>query len=261
MLAAVALGLLQGIFEWLPVSSEGIVAGVYALVFDASLDEAVEYALWLHLGTVPSVIVALRRDIMDIAREFLAGPRVPSDRVLFLVAATLISGVVGLPLLLALSEVSTVGGTVATGLIGCLMLVTGYLQLRRRETEEEERGNLTLYDALWVGIAQGIAVIPGLSRSGITVATLLLRQVDGRRALTMSFLLSIPASLAASLYAGIDSGLAFDREALVAATAAFGVGLLTIRGLMAAVSRVNFGWLVVAVGIAMVVGALVVSLL
>ena len=261
MAAAAVLGFLQGLVEWLPVSSEGVVAGVYALIFDASLDEAVGFALWLHVGTVPSVLIALRRDIIEVVREFLAGPQAPSPTVRFLVVATLVSGVVGLPLLLTVSEISSVGGTAATGLIGCFMLVTGYLQLRRRESDEHAREEMTLIDSLLVGVAQGLAVIPGLSRSGMTVAALLSRRVDRKRALTLSFLLSVPASLAASLYVGIKDGLVFDVEAILAAGVAFVVGLLTIRALMAAAEKMNLGWFVTAVGAVMMVGALVTWLL
>ena len=255
MVAAAVLGLLQGLVEWLPVSSEGIVAGAYALIFDASLDEAVGFALWLHAGTVPSVLIALRRDIIDIAREFLTRPQAPSPTVSFLVMSTFVSGVVGLPLLLAVSDISFIGGTVVTGLIGCFMLVTGYVQLRRHESCEQVREDVTLFDSLLVGVAQGLAVIPGLSRSGMTTATLLSRRVDGKRALTLSFLLSIPVSLAASIYAGFESGFIFQWDAILSAGVAFIVGLVTIRGLMAVASRVNFGWFVVAVGSLMIVGA------
>ena len=261
MAAAAVLGLLQGLVEWLPVSSEGVVAGAYALIFDASLDEAVGFALWLHLGTVPSVLVTLRRDIIDIVREFLTRPQAPSPTVRFLVVATLVSGVVGLPLLLTVSEISSVGGTAATCLIGCFMLVTGYVQLRRSESDEQTGKEVTLVDSLLVGVAQGLAVIPGLSRSGMTVAALLSRRVDRKRALTLSFLLSVPASLAASIYVGIESGLAFDVEAILAAGVAFVVGLLTIRALMAAAEKMNLGWFVTAVGAVMMVGALITWLL
>ena len=261
MKAAAVLGLLQGLVEWLPISSEGVVAGAYALMFDAPLDEAVGFALWLHVGTVPSVLVALRRDVLDIARDALARPQAPSATLRFLVVATLVSGAVGLPLLLAVSEISSVGGTAATGLIGCFMLVTGYLQVRRRESDEQTREEVTLIDALLVGVAQGLSVIPGLSRSGMTVAALLSRQMDSRRALTLSFLLSVPASMAASLYAGFRSGLAFDPQAILAAGVAFVVGLLTIKALMAAAARMNFGWFAIAVGAVTVAGSLTVWLL
>ena len=258
MATAAVLGFLQGLVEWLPVSSEGVVAGVYALIFDASLDDAVRFALWLHVGTVPSVLIALRRDIIDIVREFLTRPQTPSPTLRFLVVATLVSGVVGLPLLLALSDISSLGGTAATGLIGCFMLVTGYVQLRRREESDEHvREELNLVDSLLVGVAQGLSVIPGLSRSGMTVAVLLSRRVDAKRALTLSFLLSVPTSLAASIYVGIDSGLVFEWDAILAAGVAFVVGLVTIRGLMAVAMRVNFGWFVVAMGAFMMAGAFI----
>ena len=261
MVAAAVLGFLQGLVEWLPVSSEGVVAGLYALIYDASFDEAVGFALWLHLGTIPSVLIALRRDIIDIVRELLASPQAPSPTLRFLTVATLVSGVVGLPLLLTLSDISSVGGTAATGLIGCFMLVTGYVQLRRHESGDHAREDLSLMDSLLVGVAQGLAVIPGLSRSGMTVAALLSRRVDRKRALTLSFLLSVPASLAASIYVGIDSGLAFKAEAVLAACVAFVVGLLTIKALMAAAEKMNLGWFVTAVGAVMIAGALIAWLL
>ncbi|MCY4530111.1 MAG: undecaprenyl-diphosphate phosphatase [Chloroflexi bacterium] len=261
MEAAALLGLLQGLVEWLPVSSEGVVAGVYALTFDSSLDEAVGFAVWLHLGTVPSVLIALRRDIVDVIREFLARPQTPSPTVRFLAIATLVSGVVGLPLLLVLRDISSVGGSVAAGLTGSFMVVTGYVQLRRRASDQDVREELNLIDSLLVGVAQGFSVIPGLSRSGMTVAALLSRRVDRKRALTLSFLLSIPVSLAASLYVGIESGLVFDPEAIIAASVAFVVGLLTIKTLMSVADRMNLGWFVIAVGAVMIAGALIASLL
>ena len=137
------------------------------------------------------------------------------------------------------------------------MLVTGYLQLRRNESDNHDREDLSLIDSLLVGVAQGLSVIPGLSRSGMTVAALLSRRVDRKRALTLSFLLSIPASLAASVYVGIESGLVFNGEAVIAAGVAFVVGLLTIKALMAAAEKMNLGWFVTAVGAVMIVGALI----
>ena len=258
MEAAAVLGLLQGLAEWLPVSSQGVVAGAYSLMFDASFDEAVGFALWLHVGTVPSVLVALRHDIYDIVRDFLAGPKSPSPTFRFLVATTLLSGIVGLPLIVALGEISAIGGTVATGIIGGFMLVSGCLQLRRSDSSDKGPRDLTLTDALLVGFAQGLSVIPGLSRSGMTIAVLLSRRVDRRRALTLSFLLSIPASVAAALYIGIESGLEFDAEAGLAAAVAFIIGLFTIKGLMKAAERLNFGWFVITIGAVMIFGSIIV---
>ncbi len=257
MAAAAALGVLQGIVEWLPVSSEGIVAGAYAFIFDASFEESVGFALWLHVGTIPSVLVVFRRDILTLVQDAADWRRTPSPSLWFLLIATLVSGAVGLPLILTLSSVSSIGGTAAAGVIGVFMLATGYVQLVRRGPGERGRCDLTSIDGVLVGVAQGLSVIPGLSRSGLTVSVLLSRRVDREQALSMSFLLSVPASLAASIFVAVDSGVAIGAQAVVSASAAFVVGMLTIKGLMAIAARMNFGWLVIAVGAVMIAGSLI----
>ena len=179
MTTAVLLGVLQGAAEWLPVSSEGLVAAAYSLLEGESLDEAVGYALWLHVGTMPAALVVLRRDVAALARELWESPREPSPLLLFIVVSTVLSMVVGLPLVLALGELS--------GLVGVLMLVTGTLQMRRAISGDRDRTRLVLPDALLAGVAQGLSVLPGFSRSGLTVAALLGRGVDKREALVISF--------------------------------------------------------------------------
>lgn len=257
MAAAAALGVLQGIVEWLPVSSEGIVAGAYAFIFDASFEESVGFALWLHVGTIPSVLVVFRRDILTLVQDASDWRRNPSPSLRFLLIATLVSGAVGLPLILTLSSVSSIGGTAAAGVIGVFMLATGYVQLVRRGPGERGRCELTSIDGVLVGVAQGLSVIPGLSRSGLTVSVLLSRRVDREQALSMSFLLSVPVSFAASIFVAVDSGVAIGAEAVISASAAFVVGMLTIKGLMAIAARMNFGWLVIAVGAVMIAGSLI----
>lgn len=261
MAAAAALGVLQGIVEWLPVSSEGIVAGAYAFIFDASFEESVGFALWLHVGTIPSVLVVFRRDILTLIQDAADWRRKPSPPLRFLLIATIVSGAVGLPLILTLStiasEVLSISGPAAAGVIGVFMLATGYVQLVRRDPGERGRCELTSIDGVLVGVAQGLSVIPGLSRSGLTVSVLLSRRVDREQALSMSFLLSVPASLAASIFVAVDSGVAIGAQAVVSASAAFVVGMLTIKGLMAIAARMNFGWLVIAVGAVMIAGSLI----
>ena len=256
MTGPIVLGFLQGIVEWLPVSSEGVVAATYAVIFDKPLDEAVGYALWLHVGTAPSVIVVFRREVVGILREVVGLHRRPSRLLLYLVISTIVSGLVGFPLLLGLREVSSAVGVTATGLIGGFMLITGAVQMRRRQPGVRDRDDLSPSDAIAAGVAQGVAVVPGLSRSGMTIALLLARRIERREALVLSFLMSVPASLAAALYAGLDSGFNLDSGAIVAAFVAFVVGLVTIRVVLAFAQRTNLGLFVLAVGAAMLAGAL-----
>ena len=251
MTTAVLLGVLQGVAEWLPVSSEGLVAAAYSLLEGESLDEAVGYALWLHVGTMPAALVVLRREGAALAREVWRWPKQPSSLLLFLVVSTLLSMAVALPLVLLLGELSGLVGASAMGLVGVLMLVTGALQVRGGRPGDRDRTRLALPDALLAGVAQGLSVLPGFSRSGLTVAALLGRGVDKREALVVSFLMSIPASAAAATYAVLSSGFALSAEAVAAAAVAFVVGLAAIRALLAFAQRVNLGLFVLLVGLAM----------
>ena len=162
--------------------------------------------------------------------------------------STVVSAAVGLPLLLTLDQISAQVGAVAMGIIGLLMFITGGLQLRRKEDGTRKREDLSYGDTDLTRIAQGFAVLPGLSRSGLTVSALLARQIDRREALVLSFLMSVPASLGAGIFSTQEGGSIEASSALIAMIVAAVVGLLTIRILLAVVERVNFAKFVIIVG-------------
>ena len=265
MQQAVVLGLLQGVLEWLPVSSQGIVAAVYTLVFGGDADDAVSYSLWLHVGTVPSVLLAFRSEVAAVLRELFTRPAVVASRLragrgpqgltAFLLLATAASAVAGLPLVLFLDELSEQAGAATMIFVGTALLLTGFLQLRRPTSGDRNREDLGLRDSLLAGLAQGLSVIPGLSRSGLTVASLLWRGLDRREALVASFLMSVPASLGAALLVALRGDVALTAESAVAAAVAFCAGLATIRALVVVAERVNFGAFVLLVGAAVIAGA------
>ncbi len=254
--SAVLLGLLQGLFEWLPVSSEGAVTAAFTFINGSPLSEGVSFALWLHIGTVPCVLVVFRREIVDILRNVVSQPTKPSPIVLYLVVSTVVSGLIGLPLILTLSEASELAGNAAMGVVGALMLITGVVQLRRKSSGTRNADDLGPLDGVLAGVAQGFSVLPGLSRSGLTVAVLLGRGLDRREALVLSFLMSVPAGVGAALYAGLDTGFAVTSEMAIAALVAFVVGLITIKVLTELAAKINFGAFVLIAGVAMLIGAL-----
>ena len=254
--SAVLLGVLQGIFEWLPVSSEGVVAVVHTRVYGSTLDEGVNYALWLHIGTVPAALVALRKEVLGIVRDVFARPHRFSPLLGYLVLSTGVSGAVGFPLLLALEETPQAAGSSAMGLIGLLMIVTGLVQVRKRAVAGRRVDKLGRLDALLAGVAQGFSVLPGLSRSGLTVAVLLGRGFDRKNAFTVSFLMSVPAGVGAAAYAGSDSTVTMAPETAVAALVAFATGLVTIGVLLKLAARLNLAAVVMAVGATMLAGSI-----
>ena len=252
---AVVLGLLQGIFEWLPVSSQGVIVSVHSLVFNGEVAEGIGYSLWLHIGTVPSVLVAFRKETAQIVGEVLARPTRPSPLARFLLVSTVVSGVVGLPLVLFLTDLSESAGSAAMVIVGAALLLTGGLQIVRPGQGARNRDDLEVRDGLLAGVSQGLAVIPGLSRSGATVAALLWRGLDRREALVLSFLMSAPASVAAAAYVALTGEFAVTAEAIVGAAVAFLTGLLAIKLLVAVAERVNLAAFVIIAGAAIAAGA------
>ncbi len=253
---ALLLGSIQGVAEWLPISSEGLVATVYSLLTGSALSEGVEFSLWLHLGTALSALAAFRSEIMLLIRDAVTSPRHPSTLAQYLAIATVVSAPIGVLLLLVLEGLSERVGSFAMAGVGVLMLVTSAFMLLGRLAAIRGRDEVTWVDAALTGIAQGLAALPGLSRSGLTLSVLLGRGIDRGDALTLSFLLSIPVSIGAGVFAGLRSDSHVSPEAGIALIAASAVGFLSIRGLLSVARRSNFGWFAAIVGIVIIAGAL-----
>lgn len=254
---AALLGAVQGIAEWLPVSSEGVVAAIQTLALGAELSDAVAFSLWLHLGTALAALIALRKDAAAAARDIIRNPTRPTPSTAFLALATLISAPLGLAALAGLDGFSERIGGLAMALIGALMMVTGAVIMRGRRIRgggQRTREDVGMMDAALTGIAQGLAALPGLSRSGLTVSALLWRGVDRRDALALSFLLSVPASVGAGLYAALDSGMAASPPALLALAVSAAVGFAAVRALMGLAERINFGWFALTAGAGIAAG-------
>jgi len=169
----------------------------------------------------------------------------------FLLLATLISGSLGLGLLGLLTvfaEGITSTSKFLTVIIGLCLLVTAFLEIRARHRGYKNADDLTMKDSVLLGIAQGFAVLPGLSRSGLTVSAFLLRKFDKPCAIRLSFLMSIPAVLAGNLILNLRYG-AFSKEAATGFLFSFIFGLLTIHVLLKIARRINFGYFVFLFGV------------
>ena len=247
------MGLVQGVAEFLPISSSGHLAIAENLL---GMETAVPefFDVLLHLGTLLAVFVAYWKDICQIVAEFFLGVRdiargttprqVPPARrmILLIVVATL-------PLLVVLpihKKVQALSGNMV--FVGAALVATGFLlfvcDLLRKGKKTESRA--TLVDALVVGVAQAIATLPGISRSGMTISAGCFCGFERRFAVRFSFLMSIPAILGANVLSLVDAvkaGIVWEEVPmyLLGVITAAVVGYACIRLLKLVAEKGRFG--------------------
>ena len=237
------LALIQGLTEFLPVSSSGhLVLTQSALKLD---EPALVIDVALHVGTLLAVLVVYRRDIAGIARDLFAGK--PRD-VLLLAVGTLPAVAVALVFGSRLDALFGSPRIAAAGLLGTAVILLAGEFARRRGGGGEERP-VTWVHALVIGGAQALAILPGISRSGTTIACALMLGLAPRQAARFSFLLAIPAILGAAVLKFPEmreSGLGEDGAALLWAMLFAGfIGWGALRILLAFLGRGAFVWFAV----------------
>ena len=203
------LALLQGLLEYLPVSSEGQILLVAANIYYFTPEFALSVIFWLHLGTAFTVIVFYRHDIFSPLAIQIRPPKeeistaAKESRKLFgplfafVFAGTIGTVIVALPLYFLLRSLVTVLlGSFVTLLVGILLIVTGIVLYFQPGVQGDlTLGDISLREAFVLGLLQGAAVLPGISRSGMTLTWLLVRGVRRDEALRLSLLLGVPAAL------------------------------------------------------------------
>jgi undecaprenyl-diphosphatase len=206
LLQVVVLALVQGLTEFLPISSSAHLALAPWLL--GWKDQGLAFDIALHFGTLLAVVVYFFRDWVQVAAQGLglAQGRDPELRkipgLLWLLAAgSLPIGIAGL-LLKEHAETTFRSPYVIAAM---LIAVAGFMAWsERRIRDRKDLGGITLWDAVVIGCAQAVAIVPGTSRSGITIAAGLGRGLDHRAAARFSFLLSTPAVAAAAAKAFLD---------------------------------------------------------
>lgn len=265
MFEYILLGITQGIAEWLPISSEGMIVLIETKFFGGgSLPSLIELALFLHLGTLLAALVYFRRDIAHLLKAATTYNRATVEMratLVFLFLSTAVGGGLGFILLKIIeSTEKDIGfsGKVVTLLVGIMLIVTGALQLIKRGNEGKKTApSLSVKDGIVLGILQGFAVLPGISRSGITVSGLMLRGFSDTEALRLSFLMSMPIVFAGNIILNMSMITSLSGEKITGLIAAFIFGLLTIKGLIAAAERIPFGKFIIGFGILMIISTFV----
>ena len=252
-LSSFLLGLVQGLAEFLPISSSGHLSIAQNLLgLNTEIPEF--FDVLLHLGTLVAVFVAYWRDICDMVAELIHGvgdlvhgttPRqVPPARRLILL---IIVGTLPLFILLPIhKQVQALSNNMV--FIGAALVVTGFLLFACdlvRKGKKTER-TATIADVLVVGLGQAIATMPGISRSGMTITTGCFMGFERKFAVRFSFLLSIPAVLGAnilSLKDALDAGIIWAEVPMyvVGVITSAVVGYACIRLLRLVAEKGRFG--------------------
>jgi len=259
MIQGIVLGSIQGITEWLPVSSEGVIVLVKLYLFwGKDIEDMIHLALFLHLGTFLAALIYFRKEVLTLAKstfQYTSTSREQKAMIRFLLVTTLISAIVGFILfqaLIHLGDSLVVSGKVITALIGFLLLITAGLQLTKRELFWKGPQDTTFTDGLILGIVQGFSILPGLSRSGLTISALLLRKFDDTHALTLSFLMSLPVVLGGNIFLNLRNPL-INETTLWGCLFAFLFGLATIHLLISISKKINLAYFVLFFGLLMIV--------
>ncbi len=241
---AILLGTLQGATEFLPVSSSGHLVLAQHLIGDFE-QPGVLFDVLLHVGTMIAVAIYFWRDLAGLVSSLWRRDAMAKNQrfmVALLIAGSIPTAVIGL-----LFKDFFIGLFERPVIVCIMLLITGMLlwAAERLRRTENSRRQMTFVDALVVGTVQGCAIIPGISRSGSTIAALLMRGIDGETAARFSFLLALPAVFGAALLSLKDldqvAGNIFFPYA-AGTLAALVTGLFCIHLLMGVIRRRRLHW-------------------
>jgi undecaprenyl-diphosphatase len=262
------MGIVQGLSEFLPISSSAhlvFTSNFYKVIKNIPIEEQstqeVFLDIMLHLGTLIAVLIFFRKDIFEICKAIVLAVKnkdFSSSQAklgLYIILGTVITIILALPF----NEVAN-HLVFHPALVGGLLILTGgvlffseYLSKRKSHKSEVD-----LKQSILIGLAQGLAVLPGFSRSGWTIATGLFLGLDRETSARYSFLLSIPIILGASMVyplikIDVAEAITYNWGAIIVGTIVSGiVGYLCIKYFMKFISKFSlniFGYYCVIVGV------------
>jgi len=240
----IVLAVVQGVTEFLPISSSAHL--ILVPVFTGWADQGLAIDVARHVGTLGAVMLYFRADLwrlmsgaIDLVRGRATEARRLSLQILVATCPVVVAGFV-LQDRIAADWRSPALIAMTTALFGVVL----WLADRRGDYIDGVVPQMSYWGALWIGLAQALALVPGVSRSGITITAALLLGLGRTEAARFSLLLSIPTTAAAGTLAGLDlyhaGNTALQVNALLAALLAFGSALGAIAGLMHWLRRASF---------------------
>lgn len=269
LIQAILMGIVQGLSEFLPISSSAhlVFTSNFYKVFKGieivqTSNEEVFFDIMVHLGTLIAVLIFFRKDVINIVKSMWHAMKTAdwSDREaklgLYIIAGTIVTICLALPI----NEIAE-KLVYTPSIVGILLFITGFTLLYseyKSKKIEDKKNTVDLKTSLFIGLAQGLAALPGFSRSGWTIATGLFFGLDRVTAARYSFLLSIPIILGASMVyplvkIDIHEAMQYNWTAIIAGTVISAiVGYLCIKYFMKFISKFSlaiFGYYCIIAGI------------
>ena len=267
---AILMGIVQGLSEFLPISSSAhlvFTSNFYKVIKNIpivqSSNEEVFFDIMVHLGTLIAVLIFFRKDVLNILKAMWHALKTKNweDKEaklgLFIMTGTVITVMLALPI----NEIAE-KLVYTPSIVGILLFITGFTLLYseyKSKRLEEKKEEVSLKTSILIGLAQGLAALPGFSRSGWTIATGLFCGLDRVTAARYSFLLSIPIILGASMVyplikIDIHEAVQYNWTAIIAGTVVSAiVGYLCIKYFMKFISKFSlaiFGYYCIIAGVA-----------
>lgn len=266
---AVLMGIVQGLSEFLPISSSAhlVFTSNFYKVFKGieivqQSNEEVFFDIMVHLGTLVAVLIFFRKDVMQIITAMWTALKsknwtnTEAKLGLYIIAGTIVTIILALPIHEIAEKL-----VYAPNIVGILLFITGFVLLYSEYLSKNipaKKEDVDLKTSLLIGLAQGLAALPGFSRSGWTIATGLFNGLDRTTAARYSFLLSIPIILGASMVyplvkIDINEAASYNWSAITAGTIVSAVvGYLCIKYFMKFISKFSlaiFGYYCIIAGL------------
>jgi undecaprenyl-diphosphatase len=238
ILEAIILGIIQGLTEFLPVSSSGHLELAKAILGDTSVpEESLTFTVVLHFATALSTLVIFRKEIVEIFKGLLQFQWNDEFKFSLKIIISMFPAVI-VGLLFEEELESFFGGKIL--LVGCMLLLTALLLLLADKAKNTKK-KVSFSNAVLIGISQAIAMLPGISRSGATISTSVLLGVDRTRAAKFSFLMVVPLIFGKIGKDLLSGDLNFQSSEMIPISAgfiaAFLAGLLACKWMISLVKK------------------------